>query len=805
MIKVKSYATVALLTVAVLPGLGKPAKQGIIPKTQPDGTIINVRIAGDEFFHQCFTPDGYPLQEKDGFFYYCDFDDKGNLIESGIRAENNGSRSSSAEDFVSKIDKSTLETRIRKRAAGTPRRPNASIESSQVGNNPRRAVGGNDGAPFPKGYGLFSDTRFPAYGNQKAIVILVQYKDVKFNSSYNAKEYFTNMLNQEGFSDAKYGGTGSAVDFFNQNSKGAFVPEFDVYGPLTLSNNMSYYGGNDNYGNDKNPAAMVKEACDQLDATVNFKEYDRDGDGIVDNIFIFYAGQGEASYGASDTVWPHSWNMVSAGYRNLKYDGVQIYTYGCSNEWEYNKPDGVGTFIHEFSHVMGLPDLYATSYTNAFTPGSWSALDYGPYNNNGRTPPNYGAFERYALGWIKPYEIDKPLTGTLKPIIENKCAIIRTSKATEFFLLENRQKTGWDTYIPGHGMLIWHVDYNANIWSSNSVNNSASHQYVDIEEADNRQSENTRDGDSFPGTSKKTSFTSTTSPALKNWSGQAINYPITEIAENDGVITFNVLGGGPGWSAIEDETVVAVEASDVGADSFTANWQELADATEYYINVYTKEASGDAILSHDVFNGNIELQSFVELFSPVYEDFISEIDLTCVSEGSSDENILFIYAVSEDGSKRIDAAILSEGENNIHIDYFPEESYQVSFILADAGGNASVTINNLDVCHGHETVEAFLGDYYKFPVGNVLSYRIDRLDENRDYYYTVFASDGENVSNTSNEIKVSTLTTGINVINREDKEEETIYYNIHGIRIDKPSRGIYIERKGSKTFKKILP
>ena len=566
----------------------KPAKQGVFSVSTSDGGTLNVRLTGDEFYHQYFTEDGYPLFEKDGCFYYCDFDSKGDVINSGIKAGQMSARGAAARDFLSKVDMSTLEERIQARAAKSPRRA-LMVSSKQASyKSPSREADGNDGPPYERGYGLFPDIRFPAYGQQKAIVILVEYTDVKFNTGYDAKDYFTRMLNEDNFAD--YGATGSAAQFFRENSEGAFVPEFDVYGPLTLAHDMEYYGGNGWGGDDQNPGAMVKEACDQLDDIVDFNDYDRNHDGIVDNVFIFYAGRGEASGGSPDTVWPHSWNMTQAGFPDLYYDGVKLHTYGCSNEWEGGRPDGVGTFVHEFSHVIGLPDLYATRYTGAFTPGSWSALDYGPYNNDGMTPPNYGAFERYALGWVKPREIDRAVSATLQPIDQNVCGIIRSSDPKEFFLVENRQQTGWDAYIPGHGMLIWHVDYDDYVWSSNSVNNSSSHQYVDIEEADGSQSDYSRSGDTFPGTSHKTSFTSTTSPAMKTWSNQALNFPMTNIAEAGGMITFDVLGGGTS----DLDVVEANDAEDVRADSFKLSWAAPAEGNDIVLNVYTRpEAVAD--------------------------------------------------------------------------------------------------------------------------------------------------------------------------------------------------------------------
>lgn len=569
--------------------MAKPAKPGLLSVPTADGTHLTVRLAGDEFYHQYFTEDGYPLIERDGIFYYCDFDAKGNVINSGIKAVEVAARSNAATTFLSKIDKSSLESRISLRAEAAPRRANRFAGQLPLANSPLRSqADDNERPPYDRGYGLFPDLRFPAYGDQKAIVILVEYTDVKFHDNYeggvSAIDYFTRMLNEDGFND--YGGTGSAAQFFRENSGNHFRPEFDVYGPITLSQNQAYYGGNDWSGDDKNPGAMVKEACDALDDIIDFNDYDRNNDGVVDNIFIFYAGMGEASGGSANTVWPHSWNMTSAGYPNLYYDGVKIHTYGCSNEWESGRPDGVGTFVHEFSHVMGLPDLYATSYTNSFTPGSWSALDYGPYNNNGMTPPNYGAFERYALGWLKPREMNRAVSATLQPVSENVCGVIRTAKDTEFFLVENRQKEGWDAYIPGHGMLVWHVDYVESVWSSNRVNNTPSHQYVDIEEADGSQSEYTRDGDSFPGSSNKTSFTSSTTPAMKTWGGQEVDVPLTNIAENNGIITFDILGGG-------EETVAPLQLndpSDVTPDSFTLNWSAPDEGNDVILSVWYRKS-----------------------------------------------------------------------------------------------------------------------------------------------------------------------------------------------------------------------
>lgn len=554
-----------------MPAAAVPAKPGITMVQQADGTELPVRIMGDERSHFYLSDDGYLLINDKDTYYYGDVDAQGDIVRSNIRATASQLRDGVARQFVQQVDMNRVYERLNARAAAA-----RNVIATASADGPR------------KGPGLFAETNFPAKGHQKAIVVLVEYTDTKFQVE-DPHSYFSRMLNEPGFSD--YGGTGSAVDFFRENSLDQFIPEFDVFGPITLSQKMSYYGGNDWYGDDQRPEEMIIEACQLLDDSVDFSEYDRDGDGYIDNVFVFYAGRGEASGGSSDTVWPHSWNITAATYTPYYFDGVRLDRYGCSNEWEGTRPDGVGTFVHEFSHVMGLPDLYATSYTSAFTPGAWSALDYGPYNNDGCTPPMYSAFERYALDWVEPLPIDGPINATLNPIATNQCGIIRTSKDNEFFLVENRQQTSWDAYIPGHGMLIWHIDYNSSVWSSNKVNNTSSHQYVDLEEADGTQSEYSRDGDSFPGTSGKTSFTDDTTPSMKTWAGQKLNLPITDIAESsDGIITFKVCGGREPM-----QPTVAEDADEVSADGFTAHWQAIEDEdASYILNVYSLP-EGDAL------------------------------------------------------------------------------------------------------------------------------------------------------------------------------------------------------------------
>lgn len=579
-LNLKTLAASLMLATSSLSLLAVPAKPGLIDFTQPDGSVVRVRIHGDEFHHFYTSEDGYYLAPADnGVLCYADVDAKGLTVSSGIRATTPSARTAAAKSFLAGVNMdrviSVMETQ-------------ASSRQSRMAQTVRRAIPAFDrnsaaARRAQAGPGLFPGTHFPAIGDQKGLVIIVEYQDVKMTTP-DALDYFTRMLNEPGFSDHE--ATGSAVDYFRECSNNLFRPQFDVYGIVTLPQNMRYYGGNDWMGNDSHAYEMVTHACELLDDEIDFREYDRDGDGYVDNVFVFYAGRGEASGGSADTVWPHSWDIeYGLGYAP-EFDGVKINRYACTNEWTGNRPDGVGTFCHEFSHVMGLPDLYATSYSNSFTPGEWSALDYGPYNNNGCTPPLYSAFERYALGWLEPEPIDKAVSAILPPISSNRAGIVKVSD-NEFFLFENRQQESWDTYIPGHGMLVWHVDYVPSIWTSNAVNNTPSHQYVDLEEADGLRGDYTRDGDCFPGVSNITSFTDDTTPSMRSWSGAHMETPITDISENEaGEILFSACGGNEGVSVA---TTTPRDADDVDDVSFTAAWdkaQGVTDAT-YSLSVYT--------------------------------------------------------------------------------------------------------------------------------------------------------------------------------------------------------------------------
>jgi M6 family metalloprotease-like protein len=491
--------------------------------TQPDGTTISIRLHGDEYFNYKTTLDGFVLvPDQNGVLTYGKFDTSGNIVSTSFKATNIEKRSAIEREFVQTLQSNPDFSRLNK--IGRALR----AKSQLSGSAPQKS--------------------YPLIGSPKSLVILVNFSDLSFVTS-TPKTSFTNLLNQSGYS--ANGGTGSAKDYFNASSMGAFNPQFDVVGPFTLARQMSFYGSNDSSGNDSNPRQMVIDACTAAAASgVDFSQYDTDKDGIVDNVFIYYAGYNEAESGPANSIWPHRWTL--ADY-STKFNGVSIYDYACTSElrgYSGSNMCGVGTFCHEFGHVLGLPDYYVTSGTDHHTLSTWNIMDYGPYLNLGRTPPSYSAWDRFFLNWATPtelkvagnYKLDTLSTSNKSYLISqtgNHNLIGSNPSPVEFFVLENRQKKGWDAYLPGHGMLAYHIYYNSSTWADNSVNNSATAMGVDIVEADGvaitetSSTDPTLAGDPYPGTSSVTSFY----PTLR--SGVNIQKPLLNITETNGQIFFH--------------------------------------------------------------------------------------------------------------------------------------------------------------------------------------------------------------------------------------------------------------------------
>lgn len=409
------------------PSRSVPAKRGVWRTvTLSNGLTIKVRLCGDEHAHW--------WQAEDGSCFDVDSLGKGKAVVP--------------QELMSKARSRMA---ARRQAA---RRANAKKASQRIATN------GNTG-------------KFQ--GQRHGLIILVNFADSKFNTSKfgPTQTLYSRIANEANYGENNF--KGSISDYFKAQSGGQFLLDFDVAGPVTLPNGYSYYGQNDDDGYDKRPKEMVREACQAVDGSVDFSKYDWDGDGEVEEVFVVYAGNGEHdTTNKPNLIWPHMDNLANYD-EQLTLDGVTINTYACASELNGDKTlSGIGTFCHEFSHCMGFPDMYDTaSDGNNFGMGSWDLMDYGSYNGDGYVPAGYSGYEKMVCGWTTPIELDKPMTvNGMERLADMGQTYIIYNKGNrnEYYILENRQQSGFDKYLPGSGLLIERVDYDKDIWEWNAVN-----------------------------------------------------------------------------------------------------------------------------------------------------------------------------------------------------------------------------------------------------------------------------------------------------------------------------------------------
>lgn len=548
----RKLVAVLLLCGVVCAAHAVPAKRGWQTRVQADGTTIEVQQVGDEFYHYTINRDGQRVRLVNGMY-----------------------------EVVGE--------------APTPAKARA-LHAQAQNRKQRKAVGVTPNLA-PRG-----------------VVILVNFSDLSMKSGHT-QAVFDELCNSTNCT--VNGGYPSAAQYFADQSNGTYRPQFDVFGPVTLSKDMDYYGHNldeDGYPTDESnddtedqyATDAVIEACilaNQKYPELNFANYDSDNDGYVDFVYVIYAGHGEADGGAANTIWPHNWeisNVVYPWYCNksgctidykkgkrssccyteddVKLDGKELDNYAMSSELSFddNGNDvlgGIGTLCHEFGHVMGLPDLYDTSYEtnyqNSLTPNDWNIMDGGSYNGGGHCPPNYDPWQKDFFGWLKPVNLGtEGQNVTLYANGTANCQTYQINSTGKYvaptttglrYYIENRQAQGWDAPLTGHGMLIWKVNFNASAWEENAPNhsqttNSPLHTVVSAYGTaigwDGETKTDNCPWNTFPGTMKKTS-----------WSGVS-GKPLKNIAEKNGVVTLTYI----------EEPVIPIDPFDV---VFKANGKDF--------------------------------------------------------------------------------------------------------------------------------------------------------------------------------------------------------------------------------------
>ena len=400
----KRFLTLAAMFMLAASAFAVPAKRVKRQVQQPDGSVLTVMLRGDENFHYTSTEDGQPLvQRADGAYCYATLDSDGKLTASAQVAHDVKSRGAAELSFLNyytaesqKVRSLGMERAKQRNARRMARLANRGVVDAS-GKPVRKVMAGATGG---EGIGIT--------GKRKGLVILVNFKDKKMQTKHSQAEW-NDYFNKVGYN--KYGNNGSVHDYFYAQSYGKLDLEFDVIGPVTVSKNMASYGANDSKGNDIDPAGMIKEACELAYAKekMDMSQYDWDGDGAVDQVYVIYAGYGEAAGGEVNTIWPHEWDIEGGGY-SLVLGGQRIRTYACSSELNGGSGtyiSGIGTACHEFSHCMGIPDMYDTNGGGCFGMDAWDLMDYGSYGGDGYEPTGYNTYEKWVSGWIEPTILDR--------------------------------------------------------------------------------------------------------------------------------------------------------------------------------------------------------------------------------------------------------------------------------------------------------------------------------------------------------------------------------------------------------------
>ena len=451
----KLLLSIVLLVMALMVN-AVPAKRVWKTVKQSDGTHVQLMLVGDENFHCYRTTDGLPVLEEQGNYYYATIEGNELKITNQL-AHNVEQRSAQELQAVASLPSQEQLVETMRKA---PRVTQPRFVGEPIGD---------------------------LTGSKKGLIILVQFSDLSFYSD-DPMATWDEIVNTEGYRN-NYGAIGSVHDYFLKQSNGLFDLTFDVVGPYTAPKSVTYYGAN--RGNGDNPNTVrefIRYAISAANDDVNYQDYDWDNDGEVDQVFILYAGYGEAGGAPSYTIWPHE---SSLGSYAMFFDGITIDTYACSEELSgdgigADSPEyvpmlsGLGTICHEFSHCLGLPDLYDTASNSALVEGQygmgfWDLMDAGCYNYNGWVPSNYSGYERKFCGWSDYRELTDPCKVTgLKSVDSGgeTYVIYNPGNNNEYYLLENRYKTGWDKGLEGSGLLIYHVNYIPQRWQWNTVNTS---------------------------------------------------------------------------------------------------------------------------------------------------------------------------------------------------------------------------------------------------------------------------------------------------------------------------------------------
>lgn len=550
--KMRKVGLIALLLFAVSCMAQElvPARREPIQKVQPNGDTLTVLLRGDEWHHWMMTTDRYRVQEgKKGYIYYSQRLLNGDVVASKQKAHNPGQRKKKEVCWLHRYGIAKVPPRIDPRLLHSTTKEAAeqvaAIRAKYISKPHKSPMQVNVRKTFPK-----------------VPVILVNFSNMAFSDD-QIRTTVDSMFNAQDYVNPFGGHSGSIRQYFCDQSYGQYNPDFDIYGPVTLSQNYKYYG-EDYGGNDRRPGYLVTEACALMNDSLDFAQYDTDQDGKVDLLYVICAGPAASDKDyinpdwiadPDNLIWPHysTIDRVGCGENVRVFDGVKIndYEVSCELDGYYSfNPEydsvavaaGIGVACHEFSHGLGLPDQYNTT-SGKNTNYEWDIMDYGCYNGYTYVPAGYSAYERWFMGWLTPRQLTEAENCTLPSLTQSGTAFLICPSGTHnlngtnpspasFYLLENRQPEKWDASLYGRGLILTQINYNAGRWTNNQPNNYTP-LGIDIIEADGVPMND------LTGSKATDAF-----PAGATFYKGIENYPITNITqEENGNITFQFMGG----------------------------------------------------------------------------------------------------------------------------------------------------------------------------------------------------------------------------------------------------------------------
>ncbi len=542
--------------------LAKPFNPVFRSVRQADGSSLQVKTVGDEHFHYLITADGHLVADSLGSCYYLNAAGR----NSGILAHASDVQTAQEVDFLSPLNADSVLAayfaNVGYRTFGQPKTSGSSLRSLSSLSKPSIST-------------LCS-------GTHNILVVMVNTSEKTFTTTSTD---WSNQFNLVGYS--VNGNYGSVHDYFYAQSRGKLNLNFDVYGPVTVTGTLSSLSDED----------ILKQALTQISLKSGV-DYDGDDDNYYDCVIILTAGNSDNN-GGHGTYQGFNYNYQYQGLTVGKY----VMAPECGNG---TYMDAAGSVIHEFGHVLGLPDLYTLGTTDQRSPKYWDVMDYGCYNGSdseghyyGTQVPNYSGFELMSMGWEDPVELNADSIGqySLPPLQQNKYYLVPSSNNGEYFFVENRQQQDWDAMLPGHGMLVWHVNYTQKVWDDNSVNNTSTlNCYVMEAKINSTDYFSDLDYYSFPGTAKVTSFSGFT-----DYSNKTVDLTLSNITEQDGYICFSTDGSAitacPCQTSVDTTTTDTTTSDTTSTDTTVNKYTQAATLTKHGVGRSSQSEAQNADIS----------------------------------------------------------------------------------------------------------------------------------------------------------------------------------------------------------------